>query len=729
MTERAPVEDPEAVRTLELRVEGMDCPSCAGHVRDALCSVEGVRGADILLAAGKAVVEVKPEGASADALARAVEGAGYRLASGGGTGTGRPGEARGEGAAGEDGATFARKALAATGLAFGVVLFVVVVGEWLDLFQVADEAVPFPVGVLVVLLVGWPPFRSVALAALRGKVIAHTLMALGVVAALVVGQWVTAAVVALFMRVGDAVERFTVSRGRQAVLDLERLAPDSAERERADGGVEEVEVSELAPGDVVLVRPGQRIPADGEVLTGHATVEEAAITGESMPAEVGPGRRVFGATVPRGGALRVRVERTGSDSTFGRILRMVEEAEGARGRTEQFADRFSGYYLPVVAAVAAGTYLASGDALATAAVLVVACSCAFALATPVAMLATIGAAARGGLLVKGGRFVEALERPGILLLDKTGTVSLGRPLVTDVTPLRGVSEEEVLRLAASAEALSEHPLARGVVEAARGMGLEPDRVEAFRSVEGRGVEARVASHRVWVGGAPPVSGDEGAAAEGPLEDPPDLREALEALEAAGRTCVRVYRDGKPVGVLGLTDVMRPDVGRALKRLRELGVERIEMLTGDRMGTALSMASELGIDFRAELLPEDKVRVVEEYQAQGLSVVMVGDGVNDAPALAAADVGIAMGATGTDLALEVADVALLRDDWSLLPDAVERARRTMGIVRGNFAFTAVYNLVGLTLAATGILPPIAAAAAQSIPDLGILGNSARLLGKG
>jgi Cu+-exporting ATPase len=703
-------------RTLDLPVTGMDCASCASHVKAALEGVAGVDSADVRLAAEKAIVAYDDQRVSFDALARAVGGAGYgvdaaRLPAGTAPGPGsdpagadRAAEAR----------AFSRRAIRVTGLAFGAVLVVVVLGEWLGLFDAATRRVPFAVGVGIVALVGWPAFVGVVRAALQGRVISHTLMTVGVVAALAIGQWVTAAVVAFFMRVGDFVEGFTMDRGRRALRELESLAPTTARVER-DGAAAEVAVSALDPGDVVVVRPGERVPVDGEVVDGRASIEQAAITGESMPVDVGPGDRVYAATIARGGALRVRVTRVGEEATFGRIVRMVEDAEAEKGRVETFADRFSGWYLPVVGFIALATFLIRGDVLATAAVLVVACSCAFAIATPVAMLATIGAAARRGLLIKGGAYIEALARADVVLLDKTGTSTVGRPSVAEVVALDGASPDEVLRLAAAVERDSEHPLAEAVRKEAARRSLAVPAPRAFEAIEGVGVAAVVEGRRVSVGSDRVV--------QRPSPDP-----GVSRMEAAGMTLAWVAREGVPIGAIGLRDEVRPDVPAALAALRELGLDRIELLTGDHEAAAAPVAAALGVDHRAGLLPEDKIAIVRQYQERGHTVVMIGDGINDAPALAQADVGMAMGAAGTDLALEVAPVALLRDDWSLVPDAFRTARRTMDVVKGNFAFTGVYNLVGLTLAALGFLPPILAAAAQSIPDLGILGNSARLLGR-
>jgi P-type Cu+ transporter len=344
---------------------------------------------------------------------------------------------------------------------------------------------------------------------------------------------------------------------------------------------------------------------------------------------------------------------------------------------------------------------------------VVACSCSFALATPIAMLASIGAAASHGLLVKGGKYLEALSRADVLLIDKTGTITMGRPQITDVVPLFGASEEEVLTLAASAEQDSEHPLAEAVRQLARDRGLTLIAPQQFEAIPGRGVQAQVAGMSVTVGNASLMQ-----------EHVPV--QVQQALSHQGKTLLYVERDGKLIGLLAASETIREEVPAALLRLRKLGIEHIEMLTGDTQATAAAQAEALGITYQAHLLPEDKIRVVKAYQGEGRTVVMVGDGVNDAPALAQADVGIAMGVMGTDIALEAAHAALLREDWHLVPDLFVIAQRTTRVVKMNLSFTILYNLVGLSLAAFGILPPILAAAAQSLPDLGILANSSRLL---
>ena len=391
----------------------------------------------------------------------------------------------------------------------------------------------------------------------------------------------------------------------------------------------------------------------------------------------------------------------------------MAQAESNPAVIQRAADRFSAWFLPLVAGIAALTWLLRQDVLAAAAVLVVACSCSFALATPMALLASVGAGARRGLLIKGGRYLEILAQADTLLLDKTGTLTLGRPELTDVLPAPGVSADELLALAAAAEKYSEHPLAGAVRAAAAARGLDIPEPAEFRADPGLGVSATVRGARIQVGRPPAEPG----APAGPEAG---------RLEAEGKTLLAVSRDGAPLGILAAADTLRPEVPAAIAALRALGVRHIELITGDHESVARPLAERLGIPFRAGLLPEDKIAAVRELQARGRRVAMVGDGVNDAPALAAADVGIAMGAAGSAVAVEAARIALLRDDWSLVPEAFRISRRTLRVIRLNLAFTAAYNLAGLTLAALGLLPLVAAAAAQALPDLGILANSSRLL---
>jgi len=688
-------------QTVEIPIQGMDCAECALHVQRAISALPGVESANVSLASEKAVIRFDPALVELPAIHRAVESVGYSV----------PDQNISQATTSPLG-DFTRRILLLFGVVFGTVLFIVVAGELLGLSEAVTERVPWPIWLAIVLVGGYPVFRNVLRAAIRRQITSHTLMSLGLLAAIVVGEWATAVLVVFFMRLGDYVESFTTEGARRAVKDLAAMAPQMARVEQ-HGIEQEVPASDVRVGDIVIVRPGEKIPVDGEVIGGQATLDQVAITGESMPVEAGPGARVYAATLARLGSLRIRAARVGADTTFGRVIKMVEEAEAHRADVQRIADQFSAYYLPVVVAIAALTFLVSHNPLATAAVLVVACSCSFALATPVAMLASIGAAAKRGLLIKGGKYLETLARADVLLIDKTGTLTLGRPHITEVIRLNSMTEEEVLTLAASAERYSEHPLAEAVRRAAQERRLSLLEPQEFTALPGMGVRARVNGSAVTVGSQRMIT----EAASLSIAD---------TLEAQGKTLLFVAKDGDLAGVLAAADTPRPEVPTALAAARKLGIWHIELLTGDNERTAAALADSLDVAYRANLLPEDKIAIVKDYQAKGHTVIMVGDGVNDAPALAQADVGIAMGAVGTDVAIEAAHVALMREDWMLMPEVLRIARRTMRVVKLNIGFTAVYNLAGLSLAALGFLPPFLAAALQSLPDLIILGNSSRLL---
>ena len=675
----------------ELAVQGMDCAGCARSVEGAVQQVDGVAGAQVRLLSGKVVVDVETGRDPWANVKSAITRAGYEVAS-----ADTP----------EVTQSHTRRSFGLLAGVAAVVLALAVLGHGLGVFHWIEDTIPAPLGWLGTLALGYPVFKKVAAATWNRNVIAHTLMTVGVIGALATGEWVTALIIVIFMRLGDYVESFTTNRARGALRSLMRQAPQEARVIRGDAE-RTISVEAVHPGDTVVVRPGETIPVDGTVIGGHATINQAAITGESMPVEATEGASVFAATVAQGGHLRIRAEDTGTDTTFGRVVRMVEEAEAHQGRMQRWADQFSGYYLPFVAVVATGTYLIGGSVMATVAVLVVACSCAFALATPVAMLAAIGTSAQRGLLIKGGKYLERLAQADVLLIDKTGTLTLGEPQITEVVPRNGYTEAELLRLAAGAEHYSEHPLAAAVRHAAHARGLTASTPSDFEALPGRGIRAQVEARTVVVGNA-----DLAATA-----DLPDL--------PTDQTPLYVQVDGTLAGWLLAADAERAGAVSALQALRDR-FDHIEILTGDRPAAAAAVAERAGVSYQAELLPADKIEAVRAHQAAGHTVVMIGDGVNDAPALAQADVGIAMGGIGTDVAIEAADVVLMREDWALVPMLCTTADRAMGVVKSNLMLTAVYNVVALSAAAGGALPPVLAAAMHSIPDLGILANSSRLL---
>ncbi|MBD0354276.1 MAG: cadmium-translocating P-type ATPase [Rubrobacteraceae bacterium] len=529
-------------------------------------------------------------------------------------------------------------------------------------------------------------------------------MSAATIGAVGIGEWAEAASVVVLFAAGNALQVYAIDRTRGAVRALARLAPDEVLVRRGDSE-RLVGAGEVAVGEIVIVRPGERLALDGEVVEGRTTVDESPVTGESTPVEKGPGDPVYSGSLNGGGGVLVRVLRGASDSTLQRIARLVEEAQATKAPAEQFVDRFSRLYTPIVVAAAVvlavvppllggefGTWFYRALAL-----LIIACPCALVISTPVTVVSGIGAASRRGILVKGGAALEAAGRLKALAFDKTGTLTEGRPVVSRVVPLNGRGETDVLRLAAALERRSEHPLAHAILSAADGADLPP--VASFRSVAGRGAEGKVGGNGYLIG-SPRLFAERGIALDGATE-------ALAAVERAGETPVILGSEEVILAVFGIADAVRPDAGATLESLREAGVGELVMLTGDAEAPARRIAEELGVGYRARLLPEQKVQVVRDLLSEHGNVGMVGDGVNDAPALAASSVGFAMGAAGTDVALETADVALMQDDLPKLAEAVRLSRSAEGIIKQNvgasilikglFVLLAPFGLVALWLA--------------------------------
>ena len=538
------------------------------------------------------------------------------------------------------------------------------------------------------------PIVAKAVRALAVKVVGvDLLVSVATVGALVIGEYWEAAAVTFLFAVGHALENATLNRTRSALAELIAVAPDIAVVLRGGHQVE-VAAASVALEETVLVKNGAKVPVDGEVISGAGAVDEASITGESLPVEKGPGDRVFAGTVSRGGLLQVRATGVGADTTLARIIHRVEEAQDAKAPTQAFMDRFSAWYTPAIIALALVVGLATGNVVLALTLLVIGCPGALVISIPVAVVAGIGRGAKEGILIKGGQFLETSARITAVALDKTGTLTEGRPVLTDVVVLDpALSRADVLGAAATAEAGSEHPLARPIVQAAWQEGLAAAGLpEATEPVPGKGIVAVADGRRIVVGTMALLS-EEG------IDDTVDAVGVIERLAEVGRTAMVVAIDGRIAGVVAVADRVRVDAAHMVAGLHAAGVRKVVMLTGDTAAVAKAVGAQVGIDdVRAGLLPEDKLDAVRELQRNGHTVAMVGDGVNDAPALAMADIGVAMGAAGTGVAIETADIALMGDDLLKLPRAVTLARRTVRTMRQNIAIA----LVTVVMLLAGVL---------------------------
>ncbi len=757
-----------ATGTLELPITGMTCASCVRNVERAIQKQPGVLSVSVNLATEKASVSYLPGAARRADIVKAVEAAGYGVIDVSNT------------EAAEDVERAARQAeidrqrrMVLIGAIFTIPLFILSMGRdlYMASFAGSDMAAHIMNGAMNgpnpllnwLLWSGWPfvffllatPVQVIVgrqyvvgayKAARNGTANMDTLIAMGSMAAYIysvvvliailfgfsdaVGGHVyfeTSAVILTLITLGKLLEARAKGHTSEAIKKLMGLAPKTATLLR-DGQEVEIAVDDIEVNDLLLVRPGERLPVDGVVAEGQSSVDESMLTGESLPVTKKVGSAVIGATVNKQGRLVVQAQRVGAQTALAQIIRLVEQAQGSKAPIQRIADQVSGIFVPVVLALAALTFvgwLLIGQVGFTAAmvnavaVLVIACPCALGLATPTAIMVGTGRGAEMGVLFKNSEALENAKRVQVVALDKTGTITRGEPSVTDVIPLNGFEADELLRLAATAERGSEHPLGEAVVRAAQDRGISLDQPQSFEAISGRGIQAVVDGRTVLVG-SPRFIREQGIALD-------TSQSQIDALQMKARTVVPVVVDGALGGLIGIADTVKEGSREAIAALRELGLE-VVMITGDNEKTAQSIAAEVGIERTlAEVLPDQKVEAVRQLQSEGKRVAMVGDGINDAPALAQADVGIAIG-TGTDIAMEASDVTLVSGDLRGVARAVSLSRATMRTIYQNLFWAFVYNIILIPVAMAGALVPMLAAAAMAFSSVFVVSNSLRLRGK-
>lgn len=703
---RVGVEITERFRHESMRLTGLDCGDCAGKIEDVLSTVDGILWVSVNFTASRVYIEYDSEILRREDIVSKIEALGYGL----------EGEERVE-------SLWKEKKRLITTIASGVFL---ALGISLSIAGVS-KGLTIPLYLSSMLVGGYFILRSGLLAARYLSLDMNFLMTVAVVGAAIIGEWIEGATITFLFALAQVLEASSMEKARRAISSLMDISPKNALVLR--NGIESsLPVEDIKVSDIIIIKPGEKIALDGRVIRGSSTVNQAPITGESMPVEKGSGDDVFAGTINQEGALYVEVTHTSKDTTIARIIHMVEEAQAQKAPSQAFVDRFARYYTPTVIGMA--FLVASVPPLLfnqpftewfyrALVLLVISCPCALVISTPVSIVSALASAARAGVLIKGGVYLEEAGHLKAVVFDKTGTLTKGTPDVTDIVPLNSKDPKEILTIVSSVETRSEHPIARAILRKAEEEKVSFEAGEAFQSISGKGAWAKI-DGRVFYAGNHRLFDEMGICT-------PEIEERIDGLEREGKTVILVGDDRVILGALALSDTVREEGKAAINGLRKRGIERQIMLTGDNRLTAEAVARRLGIDeCRSELMPEDKVKAVEELIKGYGKVGMVGDGVNDAPALATASVGIAMGVVGSDVAMETADVALMSDDLSRLPFLISLSRQALRIIKANIAFSLLIKGIFIALALSGLATLWMAVGADMGASLLVIFNSLRLL---
>jgi Cd2+/Zn2+-exporting ATPase len=683
-----------------VNIENIHCGDCALNIERSVEHVPGVLSAEVSYVLSSATIYYDPHRVEEERIKKAITKPGYAVRE----------------TFAERTRTFWKERRSLIFLCLsGVTLGLSWIFKWVDF---DPFHLPTALAIASLILGGYPIVKSAVKTLLIPDLNVDTLVSIAAIAAAAVGAYREAATVIFIMLLGEFLEGVTVGKTRKAIASLIQLSPKTAWVRREDKEVQ-VPIEDVNPKEVVIVRPGERIPVDGKIISGCGSVNQSTLTGESIPVEKDVGDKVYCGTFNESGSCEVEATQVAEDTKLAQIKRLILEAQAEKSPTQRVMDRFSRYFIPAIILIAFATFLVTGEIIRAITILIVACPCALVLGTPTAVVAAIGNAARQGILIKGGAYLEQMGRLKTLLLDKTGTLTHGRPKVIEINALDGMDGKEVLYWAAIAEKRSEHPLARAITEKAEELGLSVPHPQSFENFRGKGVKVQWNSKTIIVGSSEMMKG-EGA------EIPESAKALLESKQSEGMTPLLIAADRRLLGIISIADTLREGAKEAIKQIRGQGVSEIWMLTGDSALVADRIGRELGIRYEAKLLPEDKVMSIKEWKRKGRVVAMIGDGVNDAPALAAADIGIAMGAVGTDVAIETADIALMTDDLEKIPAVVRLSRKALRVIKENLVFALIFNTIMVILSAQGWVTMILGAVLHQASSLLVIFSSMRLL---
>ncbi len=692
----------EGKSKIVIDIEGIHCADCALNIERSVEHVPGVLSAEVSYVLSTATVYYDPHRVDEEKIKKAITKPGYLVRE-----------------------TFAQRTRALWRqmrpflfmASSGITLALSYLSGWL---HIGSIDLPDAFAIASLILGGFPILKSAIKALLIPDLNVDTLVSIAAIAATVVGAYQEAATVIFIMLLGEFLEHLTVGKTRKAISALIQLTPKTAWVRREQEEVQ-VPIEEVKAREIVIVKPGERIPVDGKIISGCASINQAMLTGESIPMDKGIGDRVYCGTINESGSCEIEATQVAEDTKLAQIKRLIREAQAEKSPTQRVMDRFARYFIPAILLIALATFLITGDALRAITILIVACPCALVLGTPTAVVAAIGNAARQGILIKGGVYLEQMGRLKTLLMDKTGTLTYGKPRVVGIHRFDGSDEKEILYWAATAEKRSEHPLAKAIAERAEEMGLLIPHPESFESLRGKGVKAQWNGKAILLGSAQFLR-------EENVSLPESAIEVLKQKESEGATSLFLSLDHRLLGLISIADTLRDKARVTIDRIRKEGISEIWMLTGDSPRVAERIGNELGIGFEANLLPEEKVRKVKEWKKKGHGVAMVGDGINDAPALAVADVGIAMGAVGTDVAIETSDIALMTDELEKIPTLIRLSRKALRVIKENIVFALAFNTALVILSAQGWVTMILGAIAHQASSLLVIFNSMRLLRK-